>query len=91
MMSWLNRATDKNPLKRRKKLNDELHRMKSINLQLLRKLNTCRADVVEECARFCEGYAQLGLANDYEPQTGADGQINLGSVYAAGLRNLIRQ
>ena len=33
---------------------EELQRQKGINLQLRRKLETVRRDVVEECAKFCE-------------------------------------
>lgn len=70
---------------------DELQRMKSINLQLLRKLHACRAEVVEECARFCEENAQLDLGDDVISRTASEGAKHYGNLYAAGLRGLIRR
>ena len=37
-------------------LEDQLQRQININLQLRRQLETARRDVVEYCAKFCEGH-----------------------------------
>ena len=65
----------------------ELQRQIGINLQLRRKLETVRRDVVEECAKFCEGNAVTDTAN---------GMVlapirfpHSGHQYAKGLRGLI--
>ena len=76
-------------------IEQELQRQIGINLQLRRKLESVRRDVVEECAKLCEGneagmvYGE-GRGWVLAPRSSTSG-THPGDAYAAGLRGLIRQ
>lgn len=69
---------------------EQLQRQININLQLRRQLETCRRDVVEVCAKFCEdrdvNYSQK--AGWFLGREGAR-QPHPGNAYAVGLRRQI--
>lgn len=70
-------------------LQDELARMREINLDLRRKLEKCRRDTVEYCAKFCEDHAER--AGELTDKLSADEGFfgHAGEAYAKGLRKII--
>lgn len=62
---------------------EELQRQIGINLQLRRKLEGVRRDVVEECAKFCETHMA------FHDTTVPVNHSATGAAYAKGLRGLI--
>jgi hypothetical protein len=72
-------------------LQDELERQRAINLDLRRKLEKCRRDTVEYCAKFCEDN-EMGLdRGEYvcAPAQAGRAYTHPGDGYAKGLRGII--
>lgn len=75
-------------------MSDELQRQININLQLRRKLEASRRDVVEYCAKFCEDHeAGMGYRGELgwsvTARLTALGGSHPGDAYAQGLRAII--
>lgn len=69
----------------------ELARMREINLDLRRKLEKCRRDTVEYCAKFCEDH-EMGLDRGKyvcAPAQAGRAYTHPGDGYAAKLREII--
>lgn len=67
-------------------MKDELQRQININLQLRKKLETCRRDTVEYCAKFCEDHEPIKEMGHWYLEEGGSPE---GKAYAQGLRGII--
>lgn len=72
-------------------MKDELQRQININLQLRKKLETCRRDTVEYCAKFCEDHEMGFDRGKYTSMPSEEGRkyTHAGDGYAQGLRGII--
>lgn len=70
-------------------IEQELQRQIGINLQLRRKLESVRRDVVEECSKFCEENAITDTVNGII--LAPTRFPHSGHQYAKGLREMINQ
>jgi hypothetical protein len=70
-------------------LQEELERQRAINLDLRRKLEKCRRDTVEYCAKFCEDHAER--AGELTDKLSTDEKFfgHAGEAYAKGVRGII--
>ena len=74
-------------------LQEELDRQRAINIDLRRKLEKCRRDTVEYCAKFCEDHSvnlvQDGNAYVMTPANKGRLHNHSGDGYAKALRGTI--
>jgi hypothetical protein len=72
-------------------LQEELDRQRAINLDLRRKLEKCRRDTVEYCAKFCEDHEMGRDRGDYvcAPAQKGRAYTHHGDGYAKALRGII--
>jgi hypothetical protein len=69
---------------------NELARMREINLDLRRKLEKCRRDTVEYCAKFCEAHeVEVDERGNISIVPEKRKYIHEGDYYAEGLRKII--
>lgn len=72
-------------------LQEQLDRQRAINIDLRRKLEKCRRDTVEYCAKFCEDH-EMGIDRGKyvcEPAQEGRAYTHHGDGYAEALRGII--
>lgn len=72
-------------------LEEQLQRQTNINLQLRKRLETCRRDTVEYCAKFCEDHVETYGEGGSKMKAAStiDGLSHTGEGYAKALRGII--